>query len=145
MSERKTINWEIIKTKYLLNWKNWLFSFVFSLFVIPFIFIFTSINRTWADGMSVAAIFYIGISILVLIFKEAKFETWKKLKNLFTIKKENNEPFTKFEKTQMSVLNIDQSITKKKKNTHNNGTIMIAIVMILYGIILLCVSLPFIF
>ena len=90
--------WNKIK-KFIIKNKNCIiYAFIFSLLVIPFIFIFISLNKSWADGMSVAALIYICLGFFIIILDISNFDTFNKLKKLFQIKKENNEKLTKYEK-----------------------------------------------
>ncbi|MBR3832294.1 MAG: hypothetical protein IKJ72_01540 [Mycoplasmataceae bacterium] len=130
--------------------KNILFCLVISLFCIPLILIFVfSLNKKWYDGMSVSALLYILFGILILIFDFAKFQPFKKLKTFFKIKKENSEQFTNWEKTQMKVLDISfsnkENKEKNEKLINKQTIIFVSIFMIIFGIILLFVSIPFIF
>lgn len=130
--------------------KNFLFCLIISLFCIPLILIFVlALNKKWYDGMSVSALLYISFGMLILIFDFAKFQPFKKLKNFFKIKKDNSEKFTNFEKIQMKVLDISLSNKVQQKENekiiNRQKNIFISIFMISFGIILLFVSLPFIF
>ncbi|WP_022935360.1 hypothetical protein ACJA28_00150 [Mesomycoplasma moatsii] len=136
-----------LKNKYL-NIPNFLTSLATTIFSIIFIVIFVYVlDKHWYDGMSTSSIIYIGLGFLLIIFDIAKFDTWNKLKKLFVVKKENNERFTKFEKTQMTILgikDIDEEKKEKKKKMRLKIR-FVSVFMIIYGIILLCISLPFVF
>lgn len=131
-----------IKKFIIKNKKSIIYAFIISLFVIPFIFIFISLKKSWFDGMSVAALIYICLGFFIIILDISNFDTFNKLKKLFQIKKENNEKLTKYEKMQMKVLNIDNEKQKVKNKKINK---FISWYIITYGIILLIISLPFIF
>ena len=134
--------WNKIK-KFIIKNKNCIiYAFIFSLLVIPFIFIFISLNKSWADGMSVAALIYICLGFFIIILDISNFDTFNKLKKLFQIKKENNEKLTKYEKMQMKILNIDD---EKQKISNKKISKFLSWYIIAYGIILLIISLPFIF
>ena len=134
--------WNKIK-KFIIKNKNCIiYAFIFSLLVIPFIFIFISLNKSWADGMSVAALIYICLGFFIIILDISNFDTFNKLKKLFQIKKENSEKLTKYEKMQMKILNIDD---EKQKISNKKISKFLSWYIIAYGIILLIISLPFIF
>lgn len=134
--------WNKIK-KFIIKNKNCIiYAFIFSLLVIPFIFIFISLNKSWADGMSVAALIYICLGFFIIILDISNFDTFNKLKKLFQIKKENNEKLTKYEKMQMKILNIND---EKQKISNKKISKFLSWYIIAYGIILLIISLPFIF
>ena len=61
---------------------------------------------------------------------------------MFQIKKENNEKLTKYEKMQMKILNIND---EKQKISNKKISKFLSWYIIAYGIILLIISLPFIF
>lgn len=134
--------WNKIKKFIIKNKKCIIYAFIFSLLVIPFIFIFISLNKSWADGMSVAALIYICLGFFIIILDISNFDTFNKLKKLFQIKKENNEKLTKYEKMQMKILNIDD---EKQKISNKKISKFLSWYIIAYGIILLIISLPFIF
>ena len=134
--------WNKIKKFIIKNKKCIIYDFIFSLLVIPFIFIFISLNKSWADGMSVAALIYICLGFFIIILDISNFDTFNKLKKLFQIKKENNEKLTKYEKMQMKILNIDD---EKQKISNKKISKFLSWYIIAYGIILLIISLPFIF
>ena len=134
--------WNKIKKFIIKNKKCIIYDFIFSLLVIPFIFIFISLNKSWADGMSVAALIYICLGFFIIILDISNFDTFNKLKKLFQIKKENNEKLTKYEKMQMKILNIND---EKQKISNNKISKFLSWYIIAYGIILLIISLPFIF
>ena len=134
--------WNKIKKFIIKNKKYIIYAFIFSLSVIPFIFIFISLNKSWADGMSVAALIYICLGFFIIILDISNFDTFNKLKKLFQIKKENNEKLTKYEKIQMKILNIDD---EKQKISNKKISKFLSWYIIAYGIILLIISLPFIF
>ena len=134
--------WNKIKKFIIKNKKYIIYAFIFSLSVIPFIFIFISLNKSWADGMSVAALIYICLGFFIIILDISNFDTFNKLKKLFQIKKENNEKLTKYEKMQMKILNIDD---EKQKISNKKISKFLSWYIIAYGIILLIISLPFIF
>ena len=134
--------WNKIK-KFIIKNKNCIiYAFIFSLLVIPFIFIFISLNKSWADGMSVAALIYICLGFFIIILDISNFDTFNKLKKLFQIKKENSEKLTKYEKMQMKILNIND---EKQKISNKKISKFLSWYIIAYGIILLIISLPFIF
>ena len=109
------------------------------------LFPYTTLFRSY-DGMSVAALIYICVGILIIVFDIAKFQTWTKLKNLFAVKKENKEELTNFEKSQMKVLNIKVDDETKKNNEQKKEMFrFLAIAFIVFGLVLLLVSLPFCF
>ncbi|MBR2055884.1 MAG: hypothetical protein IJ970_02465 [Mycoplasmataceae bacterium] len=141
------MNYKKWNIKNYFKLKNILFCLVISLFCIPLPLIFVfSLNKKWYDGLSVSALLYILLGMLILIFDFAKFQPFKKLKTLFKIKKENSEQFTNFEKIQMKALDI--SLNNKEKNEkiiNKQRIIFVSIFMIIFGIILLFVSIPFIF
>ncbi len=130
-------------TKEIINIKNIVIIFCVSLLVIPFVVIFIVLNKGWANGLSTAALLYICCGILILILDIAHFDTLNKLKRIFAIKKENKEKLSEFEKMQMKLLKIEDDEKKKK----NNKKIIkfVSWYSILYGTILLIISLPFIF
>lgn len=134
--------WNKIKKFIIKNKKCIIYDFIFSLLVIPFIFIFISLNKSWADGMSVAALIYICLGFFIIILDISNFDTFNKLKKLFQIKKENNEKLTKYEKMQMKILNIND---EKQKISNKKISKFLSWYIIAYGIILLIISLPFIF
>ena len=134
--------WNKIKKFIIKNKKCIIYDFIFSLLVIPFIFIFISLNKSWADGMSVAALIYICLGFFIIILDISNFDTFNKLKKLFQIKKENSEKLTKYEKMQMKILNIDD---EKQKISNKKISKFLSWYIIAYGIILLIISLPFIF
>ena len=59
--------WNKIKKFIIKNKKCIIYAFIFSVLVIPFIFIFISLNKSWADGMSVAALIYICLGFFIII------------------------------------------------------------------------------
>lgn len=134
--------WNKIKKFIIKNKKCIIYDFIFSLLVIPFIFIFISLNKSWADGMSVAALIYICLGFFIIILDISNFDTFNKLKKLFQIKKENSEKLTKYEKMQMKILNIND---EKQKISNKKISKFLSWYIIAYGIILLIISLPFIF
>ena len=134
--------WNKIKKFIIKNKKYIIYAFIFSLSVIPFIFIFISLNKSWADGMSVAALIYICLGFFIIILDISNFDTFNKLKKLFQIKKENSEKLTKYEKMQMKILNIND---EKQKISNKKISKFLSWYIIAYGIILLIISLPFIF
>lgn len=110
---------------------------------IVFIFIF-ALERTWADGLSIAAVLCLCLSLLAIIFKFSQFKTFHKLKQMFQINKQNKEEFTKLEQQQMKVLNI--SFKPKKYNSLDNKSFyFIFCITLIYGFIILLVSVPFLF
>ena len=134
--------WNKIKKFIIKNKKCIIYALIFSLLVIPFIFIFISLNKSWADGMSVAALIYICLGFFIIILDIFNFDTFNKLKKLFQIKKENSEKLTKYEKMQMKILNIND---EKQKISNKKISKFLSWYIIAYGIILLIISLPFIF
>ena len=137
----------LILRKYFST-RNIVSIFLIALLVVPFILIFQfGINKKWYDGMSVAAILYLCFGVLLWIIDIAQFNTWTKLKKLFSIKKENNEKLTNFELTQMKLLKTDtnEQNENNKKEKNKNSIHFISFFQIIYGLILLCISLPFIF
>ncbi len=144
---RNNLNLKLVLRKYL-RISNFIFafisSFVVSIIAIVLVLIF---NKHWYDAISVIAIIYICLGILIIVFDIAQFKTWAKLKNLFAVRKDNNEPFTKFEKTQMKILRISDEETEAKYDKEKRKIMFrfIASFMFVLGIILLCISLPFIF
>ena len=134
--------WNKIKKFIIKHKKCIIYAFIFSLLVIPFIFIFISLNKSWADGMSVAALIYICLGFFIIILDISNFDTFNKLKKLFQIKKENSEKLTKYEKMQMKILNIND---EKQKISNKKISKFLSWYIIAYGIILLIISLPFIF
>ncbi len=130
------------KKNIIKNKKYIIYALFFSLFIIPFIFIFISLKKSWYDGMSVGALIYICLGFFIIILDISNFDTFNKLKRLFQVKKENNEKLTKYEKMQMKVLNIND---EKKKGNNKKMIRFLSWYIISYGIILLIISLPFIF
>lgn len=127
---------------------NILLAFFMSLLFIPFVLIFIfSLKKNWADGLSVAALLYICFSLLSLVFNISQFKSLEKLKKLFIIKKENNEKLLEFEKQQMKILNIKEVDEEKKeqKIIYLQRTRFLSCFGLIYGIILLIISLPFLF
>ncbi len=145
---KNSFSFKFFKNKYL-TLKNFILAFICSLFVLPFVLIFEFVlNKKWFDGMSVVAIIYICLGFLIIVFSIAEFKTWTKFKNLFAIKKENNEQFSNFEKMQMKILNIDNNVKEDDEVTKSKRKDVfrfVAVFMIIFGIILLIVSLPFVF
>ena len=92
--------------------------------------------------MSVAALIYICLGFFIIILDISNFDTFNKLKKLFQIKKENNEKLTKYEKMQMKILNIND---EKQKISNKKISKFLSWYIIAYVIILLIISLPFIF
>lgn len=132
----------LLKTKIKLNIKDVLFALPFILFTIPIILIYLFVlKRRWFDGLSIAAVFFIGISLLCIFFNKAKFNHFLKIKNFFIIKKENKEEFTKFEKQQMNLLNIN--FKKNFKHKKKNKSLIFHFTLLIYGIIILIISIPF--
>lgn len=140
-------NFRLFVKKYF-SITNILLVIFISLLFIPFILIFIFLlKRSWADGLSVAALLYICLSFLALVFNVAQFKTFNKLKKLFAIKKENNERLLDFEKKQMKLLNIKEvdEETKEQKIIYMQRTRFLSCFGLVYGIILLIISLPFLF
>lgn len=127
------------------NLKNLIYIFCFvSIITTSTVLIFVyALNREWFDGLSVSAILCIGISLLAIIFKFSEFKTIHKLKAIFEIKKENKEYFTKLEQKQMNILNISFKRNKEKRDKKHFYFIFLSILT--YGIVILLISLPFLF
>lgn len=145
MSKNNKFKWREFRNKYLLK-KNFIFIFFSWLLVIPFVLIYVySLRKSWYDGLSVAGLLYICFGLLGLVFNIAQFKTWYKIKSLFRVKKENKEKLTNFEKSQMKLLNIKDSdeYEKEKKEEIKNLTFITSLFGMLYGLILLIISLPF--
>lgn len=134
--------------KKYFNFKNIFWASFWLLFSIAFIMLYIyGINKKWYDGMSVCGMIYALLGLLMIILDIAKFDTWYKLKKLFQIKKENNEELTKFEKQQMKILNLkdDEEERKIKKEKSKITRRFVAYSMIIFGLIILIISLPFCF
>lgn len=141
--------------KNLLIIKNWIkrncnsFTIILTLslllLTIPLVLVFVFVlNRTWADGLTVASIIYIGVGLLIIIFTIAQFKTITKIRGLFQIKKENKEDFTKLEKAQMQVLNISLKSKKESSSRKQLFPYLMGTMFLIYGIIILLIGLPFI-
>lgn len=129
-----------------LSLKNLLICLSYMFLTFPFLMLFIfGLKKTWYDGLSVASIFYIGISLLSIIFHFAQFKTFSKIKNLFVVKKENNEKLTKMEKQQMRILNVKYDKLEEEKKVNDSSISFISIILLIYGLILLIISLPFLF
>lgn len=115
-------------------------------FTLPMVLIFVyALNRQWYDGLSVAGALYIGLGLLSLVFNFAEFQHFKKVKNLFVIKKESNQPLTKIERRQMRILGVkyDEENPEEKKVVDKGKRYFRASLFLIYGLILLVISLPF--
>lgn len=127
---------------------NILLAFFISILFIPLVLIFIfGFKKKWADGLSVSALLYICFSLLSLVFNIAQFKTLQKLKKLFIIKKENNEKLLDFEKKQMKLLNIKEleEENNEQKIIYLQRARFLSCFGVAYGIILLIISLPFLF
>lgn len=138
------------KIKKYLNWKNFIVFLIQILIVVMFVLIFIfGINKKWYDGLSVIALIYICFGFLIIVFSIAEFKTINKIKNLFSVKKENNEKLNKFEKMQMKVLGIENLKKEEQEKQNKEKAKMIfhfmSISFLILGIILLIISLPFMF
>ncbi len=121
-----------------------------TIFIIPLILLFIYVaNRSWYDALSVGSIIYFLLGLLIIIFNIAEFKTLTKLKGLFAIKKENKEELTSFEKAQMKALNLNKDAEEKvesdfKKQKRKAMFRFVAVFMMILGVILLSISLPFV-
>lgn len=106
------------------------------------------LNKSWYDGLSVAAAFYIGIALLVIICNFAEFQHFKRIKELFVIKRETtHQPLTKFEQEQMRLLGVNyDKLTPDQRRPKDKGRrYFLAALFLIYGLVLLMISLPFLF
>ncbi len=69
------------KKNIIKNKKYIIYALFFSLFIIPFIFIFISLKKSWYDGMSVGALIYICLGFFIITYRNQK-HRWKKIKNI---------------------------------------------------------------
>ena len=134
--------------KKYFNLSNLIIFVVGILFTIPFVLVFVfALNKSWYDGLSVAGAIYIGVSLLAIIFNFAQFKHFQKIKDFFVIKKEDKQPLTKFEREQMRILGVryDQVEPKEKAQKDLKKSYFLALTFLIYGLIILIISLPFLF
>ncbi len=123
-----------------------------NLLIISF-FIFVSIaviigvslgtKRWWFDVISIISIFYITLPILAMIFTMGGKGIFRKGFDLFKfkeIKNINKNKFTPSEQKQLKVLDLQEEETKIPKD--NSDLIFISIILIIYGMLLLLISMP---
>ena len=134
--------------KKYFNFNNLIIFIVGAIFTIPFILIFIFVlNKKWFDGLSVAGAIYIAVSLLAIIFNFAQFKHFKRIKDFFVIKKEDKQPLTKFEQEQMRILGVRYNKTDSEniKEKDLTRSYFLALVFLIYGLIILIISLPFLF
>ena len=127
---------------------NLIIFMVGAVFTIPFVLIFVFVlDKKWFDGLSVAGAIYIAISLLAIIFNFAQFKHFQRIKDFFVIKKEDKQPLTKFEQEQMRILGVKYDKTESEKTEQKDLTrsYFLASVFLIYGLIILIISLPFLF
>ena len=127
---------------------NLIIFIVGAVFTIPFVLIFVFVlDKKWFDGLSVAGAIYIAISLLAIIFNFAQFKHFQRIKDFFVIKKEDKQPLTKFEQEQMRILGVKYDKTESEKTEQKDLTrsYFLAFVFLIYGLIILIISLPFLF
>ena len=127
---------------------NLIIFMVGAVFTIPFVLIFVFVlDKKWFDGLSVAGAIYIAISLLAIIFNFAQFKHFQRIKDFFVIKKEDKQPLTKFEQEQMRILGVKYDKTESEKTEQKDLTrsYFLAFVFLIYGLIILIISLPFLF
>ena len=127
---------------------NLIIFMVGAVFTIPFVLIFVFVlDKKWFDGLSVAGAIYIAISLLAIIFNFAQFKHFQRIKDFFVIKKEDKQPLTKFEQEQMRILGVKYDKTESEKTEQKDlaRSYFLAFVFLIYGLIILIISLPFLF
>ena len=127
---------------------NLIIFMVGAVFTIPFVLIFVFVlDKKWFDGLSVAGAIYIAISLLAIIFNFAQFKHFQRIKDFFVIKKEDKQPLTKFEQEQMRILGVkyDKIESENIEQKDLTRSYFLAFVFLVYGLIILIISLPFLF
>ncbi len=123
-----------------------------NIFVISF-FIFISIpiiigvtlgaKKLWFDVLSIVAVFYISIPILIIIFTMNEKGLVRKTLDLFKfkeMKEVKNKHLSAIEKEKIKAFELEKE--KEKKPKSRSDIVFILIILIIYGILLLISALP---
>ncbi len=135
--------WSYIKRK--CNKSN-LLIISFFIFISISIIIGVSLgtNRLWFDVISIVSIFYITLPILAMIFTMGGKGIFRKAFDLFKFKEVKNiskSKFTPSEQEKLRVLDLQEE-EKTKLTKDNSDLVFISVILIIYGILLLLISLP---
>lgn len=100
-------------------------------------------KRLWFDVISIVSIFYIGLPILVLIFKISERGFIRKTVDLFKFKEMKNmkrQQFTAEEEKKMQAFSLKDK--ESKSTTYQVDLIFVSSILIAYGLLLLIITIP---
>ncbi len=134
---------EYLKKK--INKNNMLIISFFIFISIPIIIgLSLGLKREWFDVISITSIFYILLPILSMIFSLGEKGIFRKALDLFKfkeIKEMKSKSFTEAEKKQLKAFDMANE-EEKKKNSDNSNVFFISITLMIYGLILLLITIP---